>query len=81
MTHYENETDHAVLSEREQEVLTFVGRGLTNQEIADQLFLSRRTIDFHLHNIYHKLHVVNRIQACRVAAASDLIQHGPATWY
>jgi DNA-binding CsgD family transcriptional regulator len=48
------------LSRREKEVLLLVRRGLSNPQIADVLFLSRRTVEKHLENIYCKLGVENR---------------------
>ncbi len=51
------------LSEREVEVLQHVGRGLSNQEIADKLFLSAGTVKRHMSNIYQKLDVHSRTQA------------------
>ena len=59
------------LSPRELEVLRLVARGMSNAEIADALFLSRRTVHAHLRAIFRKLAVVNRSAATRVA-----IQHG-----
>lgn len=61
--------DH--LTQRQVEVLRLVARGMTNAEIADALFLSRRTIHAHLRAIFHKLGVGNRSAATRFA-----IQHG-----
>ncbi|MCA9956825.1 MAG: tetratricopeptide repeat protein, partial [Anaerolineales bacterium] len=58
------------LSERELEVLQLIAKGLTNQEIAVQLFLALNTIKAHTRNIYSKLGVNSRIQA--VARARDL---------
>lgn len=58
------------LSERELEVLQHIAEGLTNQEIADRLFLSLYTIKAHARNIYGKLGVGNRTQA--VARAREL---------
>ncbi len=51
------------LSERELEVLQLIAKGLTNQEIADKLFLSLHTVKVHARNIYSKLDVKNRTQA------------------
>lgn len=51
------------LSERELEVLQHVSRGLSNQEIADKLFLSAGTVKRHMSNIYQKLDVHSRTQA------------------
>ncbi|MCB0253616.1 MAG: hypothetical protein KDI55_07805 [Anaerolineae bacterium] len=51
------------LSEREIEVLRLVADGLTNQQIAGQLFLSQHTVKVHARNIYGKLGVRNRTQA------------------
>jgi LuxR family maltose regulon positive regulatory protein len=51
------------LSEREMEVLQLVAEGLTNQEIAERLFLSLATIKWHASNIYSKLGVNNRTEA------------------
>lgn len=51
------------LSERELEVLTLVAQGLSNQEIADKLFLSAGTVKRHMSNIYQKLDVHSRTQA------------------
>ena len=59
------------LTPRELEVLRLTARGMSNAEIADTLFLSRRTVHAHLRTIFRKLAVSNRSAATRVA-----IQHG-----
>ncbi len=51
------------LTDREQDVLTLLAQGMTNKDIAQSLFLSVRTIEAHLHNIYGKLEVNNRTEA------------------
>jgi two-component system NarL family response regulator len=51
------------LTQREIEVLGLVARGRSTREVADELFVSKRTVDSHLGNIYDKLHVANRVQA------------------
>ncbi|MEZ4568947.1 MAG: response regulator transcription factor [Thermomicrobiales bacterium] len=51
------------LTDRELEVLALLGAGITNQEIADRLFVSVGTVKRHTHNIYGKLSVSNRTQA------------------
>lgn len=51
------------LSEREHEILALLAKGYQDKEIADQLFLSVKTVRAHLHNIYGKLHVRSRTQA------------------
>ena len=62
------------LTEREVEVLTQVLDGKSSKEVARLLFVSKRTIDFHLTNIYHKLHVTNRVQAVLRAAQLGLFE-------
>jgi LuxR family maltose regulon positive regulatory protein len=51
------------LSDREIEVLQLLAKGLTNQVIAERLFLSPHTVKTHTRNIYSKLAVNNRTQA------------------
>lgn len=51
------------LSDREIEVLKLLERGLSNQQIAEELFISTNTVKAHLKNIYGKLGVNNRVQA------------------
>ncbi|MBV7332945.1 LuxR C-terminal-related transcriptional regulator [Chloroflexi bacterium TSY] len=55
------------LTQREEEVLTLMQAGLTNQEIADKLIISLYTVKRHATNIYNKLAVNNRRQAIRKA--------------
>ncbi len=61
------------LTKREVEVLTLVIEGKSSKEVADLLYVSKRTVDFHLANIYDKLQVNNRVQAFRRAARLGLI--------
>jgi non-specific serine/threonine protein kinase len=61
------------LTEREIEVLRLVARGLTNQEIADQLVVSRRTVHAHMRSIFSKLDVTTRTAAARYAAQYNLV--------
>lgn len=54
---------HDQLTEREMDVLKLVGRGLSNQEIAEELFIGIKTVKFHVTNIFAKLGVDDRTQA------------------
>lgn len=53
------------LSKREIEVFTLITQGLSNDEIAEKMFVSKNTIKTHIKNIYSKLDVKNRIQAIK----------------
>jgi DNA-binding CsgD family transcriptional regulator len=50
------------LTEREREVLTLVTRGLSNDQVADQLAISPATVKFHLRNLYVKFGVSGRAE-------------------
>ena len=55
------------LNERESAILRALQRGLTNKEIAEELFLSEKTIKHYMTNILHKLQVKNRVEAALLA--------------
>ncbi|WP_439556935.1 response regulator transcription factor [Dyadobacter sp.] len=61
------------LSKRELEVLAKISEGLSNQQIADQLFVSVNTIKTHSSSLFDKLEVRNRIQAVEKARRLRLI--------
>ncbi len=61
------------LTRRELEILTLVIEGHASKEVADILFISKRTVDFHLDNVYGKLKVKNKMQALQKATKLGLI--------
>ncbi len=65
------------LTKREIEVLSLISQGHSSKEAAEALFVSKRTVDFHLANIYDKLQVNNRVQAFRAATRLGLIPFEP----
>jgi DNA-binding NarL/FixJ family response regulator len=71
--------DLARLTEREREVLCLVARGLSNDEIAGQLFLSPLTTKTHVSRIITKLAVRDRAQLVVIAYESGLVVPGGAT--
>lgn len=64
----------ALLSAREREVISLVGEGLKNQQIADQLFLSEVTVRHHLTSIFKKLAVTDRLELVIYAYQNGLAQ-------
>jgi len=67
------------LTKREIEVLSLVLDGKSSREVADALYCSKRTVDFHLSRIYEKLQVANRVQAMRRATDLGLLSVTGAT--
>ena len=56
------------LSDREREVLGLVGRGYTYRQVGGELFISEKTVENHVRNILHKLHLTRRDELIRWAA-------------
>ena len=68
----ETELQQRNISKRELEVLTLMSKGLSNQEIAEQLFVSLNTIKTHSANLFEKLEVKHRTQAVETAKKLQL---------
>lgn len=62
-----------ILSPRENQILRLVAEGLANREIAEQLFLSRYTVECHIKHIYRKLAVSSRTRAVHAARSRGLL--------
>ncbi|MGX7076234.1 response regulator transcription factor [Globicatella sanguinis] len=65
---------HDQLTSREYEVLLLIGEGYSNQEIADELFITLKTVKTHVSNILSKLEVEDRTQATIYAFKHNLIE-------
>lgn len=69
----EKELEYLGISNREYEVLEQMSQGLSNQEIADKLYVSLNTVKTHASNLYVKLDVKRRTQAVQKAKELRLI--------
>ena len=65
--------DDETLTPREQEVLTHIAEGLSNNEIADRLVISAKTVDRHRENLMRKLNLHNRVDLVKYALRKGLI--------
>ncbi|MFY9151612.1 MAG: response regulator transcription factor [Prolixibacteraceae bacterium] len=65
---------HTELSEREMEILILICQGMSNQEIADKLFISKRTVDKHRANILEKSESKNTAQLVVYAIKNKLVE-------
>ena len=63
----------AGLSAREAEILRLVARGMTNSQIAQELYISPRTVNTHLTSAYHKTGSATRVEAARFAQEHGLL--------
>lgn len=70
----EQDTSLDGLTEREREVLTLIAEGLTNQEIAQRLFISVKTVQTHRAHIMEKLNLHDRTELVRYAIRKGLIE-------
>jgi DNA-binding NarL/FixJ family response regulator len=73
------QTEHSArkaagLTERELAILKAVARGLSNQAIGKELWVTEQTVKFHLTNIYRKLQLANRTEAARYAYQHGLVE-------
>ena len=62
-----------VLTARELEVLKLVARGMSNKDVADELFISENTVKNHVRNILEKLHLHSRMEAVMYAVRKRLV--------
>ncbi|WP_269447592.1 response regulator transcription factor [Amphibacillus xylanus] len=76
LSEYEVELENGqkvILTEKEQEILVEVSKGLTNEETAENVYMSKRTLERNLTNIYKKLQVASREEALVKAFELGLI--------
>ena len=69
----EGDSPNDELTPREQEVLTLIAEGYSNNEIADRLVISAKTVDRHRENIMRKLNLHNRVDLVKYALRKGLI--------
>ena len=71
------------LTVRERQILRLVAEGTSNRGIADKLYISERTVKFHVSSILAKLGAQNRTEAVRIATDSALLDynHTPPNWH
>ncbi len=69
-----NEESHSELTDREQEVLTFLAEGVSNEEIAASLVISPKTVARHRENIMRKLNLHSRAELVRYAIRKGIIK-------
>lgn len=69
-----NKETQTILSERETEILILICQGLSNQEIAEELFISKRTVDKHRANILEKSDSKNTAQLVMYAIKNQLVE-------
>jgi two-component system NarL family response regulator len=63
-----------VLTARELEVLRLVARGMSNKDVAEELFISENTVKNHVRNILEKLQIHSRMEAVMIAVREKLIE-------
>ncbi|MFI8221374.1 LuxR C-terminal-related transcriptional regulator [Streptomyces sp. NPDC085932] len=73
-----SEVDDSRLTKRERCVIMLVLRGLTNREVAKELYVSVKTVEYHLGNIYKKLNVTSRRALRRLLAPSTDTEKQPS---
>src|SRR5579859_1388287 len=66
------------LTQREQKILCLIADGLSNQDVAEQLFITLGTVKWYLKQIYSKLHVSSRTQAIAMARTAGLLDGATA---
>jgi len=69
-------SERSALTDRELQILQLVAAGATNGEIARRLWITQQTVKFHVSNIYRKLDVANRTEACHYAHVNGLVATG-----
>jgi DNA-binding NarL/FixJ family response regulator len=62
-----------VLTTRELEVLRLVAKGMSNRDVAEELFISENTVKNHVRNILEKLHLHSRMEAVMYAVRKRLL--------
>lgn len=71
----ENSPRGALLTPRQLEILELLDKGLSNQEIADQLFISKATVKTHVNQMFKSLSVNNRVNCLRAARQAGLLSY------
>ena len=64
--------DRSPLSQREREIVSLVAQGFKNKEMAEKMFISEQTVKNHLHNIFDKLGVSDRLELALYAIHNNL---------
>ncbi len=64
--------ERAQLSQREREIIILIAQGYKNKEIAEKMFITEQTVKNHLHNVFDKLGVSDRLELALYAIHNSL---------